>query len=185
MKRQVRYIVLFFILFVLGGLWYFSYKQVSAKKATIERIENLPPIMIETLKNGKALLNDFSNDETKLLIYFNTHCDFCQFELEGLSKRLPEFENCEIVLFSAEPIDSLQKLYSQFHESYNVTIGHCSYDTIVKYFGKLGSPSIFIYGADNKLVKKFSGSTRIDELLDVIYNAKCKEKENRSGTLEK
>ncbi len=179
MKSWFRLIILAIIVLLVCGLWLLSIHQISKKKAAIGRIENLPKIEMLTLQNEKIFLSDFSFEETKVLIYFNTHCDFCQFEMEELSKRLPEFENCEIFLFSAEPIDSLQKLCNQFKGGYNVTIGHCPYDTVVKYFGKLGSPSIFIYGEDNKLVKKFNGSTRINELLDVVYNAKNKDEEKQ------
>jgi peroxiredoxin len=109
----------------------------------------------------------------KLLIYFNTHCDFCQFEIEELSKRLPEFENTEIILVSAEPIDSIRPFMQTlgFHSYPGAGAYHCSYDTLNKYFGQLAAPTTFVYGTNNKLVKRFNGATRIDDLLQVVQTA--------------
>lgn len=121
--------------------------------------------------NGKPLvISNYDSDKCLLLIYFNTQCDFCQFELKELEKSVSKFENTEIVLISAEPLDTLRKFGQkyQFHLYPNAGFYHCCYDTLQKHFGKLISPTTFIYGTDGKLIRQFNGTTRIDEMLKVI-----------------
>ncbi|MGF7138632.1 peroxiredoxin family protein [Roseimarinus sediminis] len=130
----------------------------------------MPKIELLSSQNEIIYLTDFSYDEIKLLFFFNTHCDFCRYELEELSKRIPEFENTEIILVSAEPIDTIKHLGQTLglHVLPNVGVYHCPFDSLQKYFGQLAAPSTFVYGTNNKLVKRFNGATRIDDLLQVV-----------------
>jgi peroxiredoxin len=177
MRKTVRIIIIVIATLLVGSLWYLSFNQISNKKEAFCRIENLPKIELHTSQNEILYLTDFSYDEVKLLIYFNTHCDFCQFEIEELSKRLPEFENTEIILVSAEPIDSIRPFMQTlgFLSYPNASAYHCPYDTLIKCFGQLAAPTTFVYGTNNKLLKRFNGATRIDDLLQVVQTAQVNE----------
>lgn len=177
MRNPVRYIIFAFIALLVGSLWYLSFSKISKRKEAFERIENLPKIEMLTTQNELIYLTEFSFDEVKLLIYFNTQCDFCRYELEELSKRIPEFENTEIILVSAEPIDTIKHLEQALglHFFPNVGVYHCHYDTLQKHFGQLAVPTAFVYDTNNKLVKHFKGSTCIDDLLQVVQTAQLNE----------
>lgn len=144
--------------------------KLENKKASMRKIEKLPVVTFGNLKGDSIISTNWDGEKQIIVICFNTNCDFCQFELKELEKRIPEFENTEIVLVSAEPLDTLRKFNSelQFDLYPNAGIYHCPNDTLQKYFGKPAAPTTFIYGTDRMLLKKFSGATRIDDMLDVI-----------------
>jgi peroxiredoxin len=177
MKKKIRCFIFAAIALLVGSFWFLSFRQILKKKAIIEQFETLPPIEMFTLQNEKIQLTDFSFDEVKLLIYFNSHCDFCHYELEELSKRIPEFENTEIILVSAEPIDTIKHLGQAFglQAFPNAGVYHCPFDTLQKYFGQMAAPTTFVYGTNNELVKHFKGATRIDDLLQVVQTAQVNE----------
>ncbi|MCF8359007.1 MAG: peroxiredoxin family protein [Prolixibacteraceae bacterium] len=163
------------IALLIGSLWFLSFNKISQKKEAYSKFESIPKIELHTSQNEIFYLTDFSYDEVKLLIYFNTHCDFCQFEMEELSKRLPEFENTEIILVSAESIDSI-KFFMQtlgFYSYPSAGAYHCPYDTLNKYFGQLSAPTTFVYNTKNKLIKRLDGAARIDDLLQVVQTVQA------------
>jgi len=173
MKNLVRYLILAVVALLVGWLWFLSFLQISKKRAINEQLKTLPPIEMYTLENETVLLTDFSFDEVKLLIFFNSHCDFCQFELEELTMRLPEFENTEVVLISDEPIDAI-KLFMHsmgLHNHPYVGAYHCPYSSLQKYFGQLAAPTTFVYDTSNKLSKRYNGATRIEDLLKAVQMA--------------
>jgi len=137
----------------------------------------MPKFLFIGLNNSIFDSDILDTDSCILLIFFNTHCDFCQFELKELEKRIPEFKNTEFVLVSAEPLDTLKKFNKQtdFYLYPNTGIYHCPYDTLQKYFGKLVSPTTFIYGTDRKLIRQFKGATCIDNMLNVVRQAQVEQ----------
>ncbi len=152
---------------IIAAIWlYIIYSTYSV----IEPNQFVPSIICGNIDNNPFNLEMVDDQKQILLIYFTIHCDFCQFKLKELEKRVPEFGNTEVVMISPEPLDSLivfnQQL--QFDLYPNAAIYHCPYDTLQKHFGKLVAPTTFIYGKDKKLLKKFIGATRIDDMLNVI-----------------
>lgn len=166
--------MLFLILIAFAAfvsyLWYTSYKVIAEKKTIEDQIRQIPKLELNTLEGASVSLYSFDNEVRIIVLYFNTRCAFCQFELKELKRRVPEFIDTEIVLISAEPLDTLRPFDNklQFDLYPNAGIYHCPYDTLYKYFGKLIAPTTFIYGTDKKLLKKFKGATRIDDMLSVI-----------------
>ena len=87
--------------------------------------------------------------------------------------RLTEFENTEVVLISAEPIDAIKLfMHSKGLQNHpNAGAYHCPYSSLQKYFGQLAAPTTFVYDTSNKLSKRYNGATRIEDLLKAIQMA--------------
>lgn len=185
MKRYFRFFTIVAVVILIAYLWHLSYKKIAEKNTLAKQYMQVPVLELGNLEGGFELLNGLGRDINKVIIYFNTHCDFCQFELKELEKKVPEFENTEIILVSAEPLDSLREFNQdlEFDLYPNAGIYHCPYDTLQKYFGKLVAPTTFIYGADKILLKKFNGATRIDDMLDVILQSNADNENCLTDTL--
>jgi thiol-disulfide isomerase/thioredoxin len=175
MKKKFRYVVAVCNVLIICFIWYVSYIQISKKKNLYEKIIELPKVELFPLSGNVVYLNEFNFDERILFMYFNSGCDLCQFELEELEKHMPEFENTMILLVSSEPFNSLRKLENQFLNYSNVEIFQCPFDSVQKYFGKVYLPTTFIYGIDGKLLKRFNGPTRIDEMIIVLRKGLCEQ----------
>lgn len=165
-KKNIIWIII--LLLVISWSYIAFVLHKSGKKVAL--YQEVPPVVLTAIDNRNKILSDYDSDNSLLFIFFDTHCDFCQFELKELEKQVPEFVNTDIVLVSAEPLDTLRKFDKnhKFKNYLNCGIYHCPYGNLQKYFGKLVSPVALIYGVDRKLIKRFIGGTRIDEMLNVI-----------------
>lgn len=164
---KTKYLVLIVIVSIIGCLWYLSYAKIAQNQAVQNLINQIPDFEFGTLAGDTISLKFLDNEESTVIVYFNTHCDFCQFELEELERRVSEFEKVHFLLVSAEPKDTLRSYSAQhsFDSLPNVDICRCSYKKLRQWFGKLAAPSIFIYDTEGKLIKNFRGAVRIDDIL--------------------
>jgi thiol-disulfide isomerase/thioredoxin len=105
-----------------------------------------------------------------LLIHFNSTCEHCQYEAQELVKNAERLQSHNILLISDERIAIIQK----FYEKYNLAkIPHLQ---ILKsngidfkqYFGTSSVPAIFIYSAENKLLKHYKGEAKIEAILKYL-----------------
>jgi len=170
--KTTKHFVLIVIIVVVGCLWYMSYNKIAQKKAAQEQISQIPDFEFGTLAGDTISLNYLDSEENTVIIYFNTHCDFCQFELEELEKRISDFEKTHFLLVSAEPMDILKSYAAQhsFNSLSNVDICRCSYQKLNQWFGKLPAPSIFIYDPEGQLIKHFKEAVKIDDILSTLEN---------------
>lgn len=103
-------------------------------------------------------------DRTTLLVFFNSECEICHWEMEQLSKQPSMLEKYQLLLTSYEPKDEAL----QFLEKYNLSQAYLNTapENVMSSFSG-GVPQIFIY-QEGSLKKNFKGEAKIDAILNSI-----------------
>ena len=128
---------------------------------------DLPNMIITALDESK--INVHALKENTILILFQPDCDHCQREAKEIRENLDAFKNYSLYFISADQFAAVKK----FGEDYdlmghtNVYFALTTVDNVLKNFGAIPAPSVYIY-ADQKLVQKFNGEVTIDRILQAI-----------------
>lgn len=140
---------------------YFIVEKVAKKKAVAEKIQSLSAEDLFTLDSVQFR---FPNSKPSVLIYFNSGCEHCQYELGEIKKNIKAFENAHVLWMSSENISEIKKVADGFGSS-NVIFLKINREDVFEKFGALSVPHLLIYSADQKLVKEFKGETKIEAIL--------------------
>lgn len=128
---------------------------------------DLPNMIITSLDESKIDVHALK--ENTILILFQPDCDHCQREAKDIRENLDAFKNYSLYFISADQFANVKK----FGEDYdlmghpNVYFALTTVDNVLKNFGAIPAPSVYIY-ADQKLVQKFNGEVTIDRILQAI-----------------
>ena len=123
------------------------------------------PAMLLTQKDGSIV--DAKNLEGKIvLIFFHPDCDHCQREAKEIEEHKDDFIGYKIYFISSDPMPQLVKFEEDYHLGNlpNVTFATTRVEFIMGNYGPIAAPSLFIYSAERRLVKKFIGETKIDQI---------------------
>lgn len=172
MKKKIKYLSLASIVLLIAVLWHSSYQKIEHKKHVDDKIQSLPSLELYTLGGDTMNIRTFENVPT-FIIYFNTQCDFCSFEMEEIINHSSDFHNAQVLFVSAEKgkaaLDSLNAHFSLDFIG-NMGIYQCPYWRLKKRFGEMGTPTVFLYNADRKLKKKFKGATRVSDMINELQS---------------
>ncbi len=144
-------------------------KQQTAIKAT----DVIPYFTFYTLDHHSFVKDNLDTERTKFILYFNSECDHCQKQARWLKKGMKEnpkaFKDLEMIFISFEEMSMIASFRDkyQFTQS-NITFLQDSRLTFADKFGVGSFPSLLIYSKDNKLIKKFEGETKIEEIFPFI-----------------
>ena len=145
----------------------------SSQQAIVKATEEIPYFTFYTLDQQRFTKDSFDSERTKFIMYFNSECDHCQKQARWLKKGIHEnsnvFNELEIVFISFEEM-SMIKAYQdkyQFIQS-NITFLQDSRLTFADKFGVGSFPSILIYSKEGKLIKKFEGEAKVEDMLPFI-----------------
>ncbi len=166
---------------VVGILSYFSYQKIGQNKQAESAIQVLPKFeLTDIFSNFPINHGNILSDKYTLLVFFNSHCDYCGYELEILNNARDLLIDTNVVLFSAEHPDSVRQFISEYNfaECENIFMGRGNYQNLVNWFGKLSAPTSFVYDKNMKLVKKFIGLRNIDVLLETLEKGNTKDEYN-------
>jgi thioredoxin-related protein len=131
------------------------------------RFPNIPPFRIIKVSDSTAFTKaDLSTKKATMIMVFSPDCEHCQHETEELKKHAELFKKIQIVMVS--PID--HRFIRQFYEDYklseypNITIGRDPGYFLGTFYKVRSFPSIFLYDKKGNFVKKFDGSTPVEEI---------------------
>lgn len=150
-------------------LIFFIYKNLERKNQILSGINKLPNFHFRTIDGNEYLGNDKLKDETLILIYFNTECEHCIYEVEEIIRNIKRFSYHQIILVSSETTDKIIVFKEKFQLQKYSNIILLQTDAIEFYntFGTMAIPSVFIY-TDNQLVKKFKGEVKIEAIYNIL-----------------
>lgn len=139
-------------------------EKVHAKKVVHNKIQTLS---VGQLFRMDSTQFQMTSPRPILLVYFNSECEHCQYELTELKKNLPAFNAVSILLMSSENIATIKEAAQKFElaASPNAEFVKINRDDVFENFGSLSVPHLFLYGADRKLIKEFKGETKIEAIL--------------------
>lgn len=124
-----------------------------------EEIQNKLSSIFESL----GIQNDLV-DGAILLVYFNSECEHCQWEVREISENLARFENIKLAFVSHEPEEQARAFLTQHKlESFYLKV---SADRVMSSFDG-GVPQILIY-KKGLLERHYRGEVRIEVILEVL-----------------
>ena len=161
-KRTIAVTVLLLFACFTGWL------LIEASGPEVLREGSLLPQIEYTVKNGIDVLKPDSTKKT-MVIFFNSECSHCKYELGELNNNIEKFENIRIYFFTIEKdffqkpvVDGWKNLYAM-PNVYFCIVDKNNYE---KKFGSLVTPSIFLFNSSSKLTKKINGEMKIERLLE-------------------
>lgn len=120
---------------------------------------------------GKVIDNNALQKSTpSVFIAFHPDCEHCQYEAKSINERHTDLTHVNIVMFSVAN-DSITKAFSKQYGLDSLKNVHVLSDTtkaMEKLFDVKGIPTIVIYNAQNQLIKRYNGETKIEAILKVL-----------------
>ena len=142
-------------------------QKTAVESPVVQTRNDLPNMTVTSLDETQINLRTLK--EKAIIILFQPDCDHCQREAKEIRENLDAFKNYSLYFISADQFDAVKR----FGEDYdliakpNVHFALTSVDNVLKNFGAIPAPSVYIY-ADQKLIKKFNGEVSIGRILQAI-----------------
>ncbi|MFK5879154.1 MAG: thioredoxin-like domain-containing protein [Flavobacteriaceae bacterium] len=165
--KNLRHIVSFIFLMTL----FISCKP--SQQTIVKATEEIPYFTFYTLDQQRFTKDSFDTERTKFILYFNSECDHCQKQARWLKKGIQEnqtaFKQLEMIFISFEEMSMIKGYRDKYQFTQNnITFLQDSRLTFADKFGVGSFPSILIYSKEGKLIKKFEGETKVEDLLPFI-----------------
>jgi len=143
-------------------------KQPDQQKLTAEAQVNDLPDMVLTMDNGSNLSVKTLKGNT-ILILFQPDCDHCQREAQNIKDFLKEFEKYTLYFISAADMKEIRAFASTYGlaNEPNIRFGATDVATVIKSFGSIPAPSVFIYNG-GKQKAAFKGETEIGQIINAL-----------------
>lgn len=152
----------------------YLFLNFQEKKEKIDALKNLPTFYLKTINKSSFTQDDLIRDKTKIIVYFNPACHFCQVEAKELSKNIHKYQNIQWIWIASEPIENIK----QFAQKYNLdkipNVYWC-YDEMATLYQKLGMNSVpyfLVYNKNNQLIKRNSGAIKLEKITHSIDERK-------------
>jgi peroxiredoxin len=156
------------ILLLLAIVFSCTKKQPAEETTvpTVKPVYNDLPTMPLTLTNSEQIAVRELPGNTILILFF-PDCDHCQREAKAIQERLDAFKNYTIYFISSAPMDEIKKFAEEYklNTSEKVKFGNAETAMVIRSFGAIPTPSLYIYSNDRRMVKKFEGETSVEEII--------------------
>lgn len=169
MRDIIKWIIIVSVLCAMAWMANASFKKVQVAKSIKEKRKKLPVFSLASLDS--LSIESYSFEDTPLvLIYFNSECDHCQYEVRDIKKNIADFSKATVVFMSSEPLTKINAFAdsSGLKDFPNVFFTKISSNDAFTAFGSLGIPHVFIYGSDKVLRKEFKGETSAEVILKYL-----------------
>lgn len=150
-----------------------SLNKIQEKAIAEKNHKSLPALHLYQLNGEKTNLSKINkNNRSTVIIFFNTECEFCQYEIEEIKNNVSLFKSTNIVLISSQEISELISFNKQYKlDSYpNILLFKVDQADVRTTFGGVSSPAIFIYNPSGELLKTFSGETKASAIYKFLGN---------------
>ena len=146
---------------------YLIIERVSHKRLTRLELQNLDNFLLFDFDSARFHL---SQNRKTIVVYFDSECDHCQYELNQIYINKNSFKDSDIILMSSESISTIKRYAEKScpADLDNIRFTKINPDQAYETFGTLAVPQIFIYGTDGMLIKEFKGETKIDVVLQYL-----------------
>jgi thioredoxin-related protein len=148
-------------------MMYLIMERINHRRLARQNLENVDNFPIFNFDSTRLYLR---SNRRSILVYFDSGCDHCQYELNQIFVNKNSFKDLDIVLMSSELISTI-KLYAERNcpiDLANIHFAKISQADAYNTFGSLAVPQIFIYGADGVLIKEFKGETKMEAVLQYL-----------------
>ena len=159
---------------VLWGAYYIYFPVMHNMKNPMEyfKIATMPNFNFYHLENDTMHVSkgDLEPDMKTVIVFFHSGCHYCQNELTNISLALDEFKDVQFVFVSDEPFYIIKKFAIEIalYDKPNVHFAYDKRHRFLKWFGRMSTPTNYIYNKHFSLNKRIYGELSVDELHEVL-----------------
>ena len=143
-------------------------KQAEQKVVATPELNELPAVILID-PNGKQFSTRSLSGNT-ILIFFGASCEHCQREATQIQKNLKRFEHYTLYFISMDPFPVINQFAQEYgmNNRPNIRFMRADGASVSSSLGYLQTPTILIYAANRKLIKRFDGETKVEEILKFL-----------------
>ena len=170
MKKIAKIFVVIIVVGFLGYLLYHVFVKIQHKNEVEKNLQNIPDFSFKTLENKNFTNNNLALNEYTIFIYFNTECNYCQYEAKSISENIASFKGTQLLFVSTEGtnvIKGFAKNYNLLNQP-NITFLHDYTHTFSSRFDANSIPFLLVYNKNQALVKKHKGQLKVEAILKLI-----------------
>ena len=129
---------------------------------------DLPDLPLTMRDGAKKLASELTGNVA--LILFQPDCDHCQREAADISRNIDGFKDFQLYLISSAPLEEVIQFAREYdlESREQVHLGTTTVSEILRNFGPIDAPSIYLYGKDGRLIQSFNGEVAIEVVLKYI-----------------
>lgn len=134
-------------------------------------IQTLQHCCFQTLHGELKWIDELDSSKPVVIFYFHPECEHCRYEASEIGKWPEKFCNVNMIMITSDTLSKEVEAFAiKYHlcEIENITILFDPEYTFERFFGTSIIPSIFIYGSDRKLIKKYNGEIKISAIINII-----------------
>jgi peroxiredoxin len=141
--------------------------DVNDSKAIVEQ-NDLPNLPLTFADGEKKNAQDL--DGNTIIVLFHPDCDHCQREANQIAAFSESFTKYQVYFISSAPITEIVK----FGHDYNLAgkpnfkFAQTGFDDVLKSYGSIDTPSLYIYSADKRLKQAFNGETAMEVIVKYL-----------------
>ena len=164
-KRSLKIVAVLIPVLAIGILIYL-FSNFQKKKSKIEALKNIPAFSVKDI-NGNSVANNTLPEGNKILVYFNPDCEYCQAEMDELSKINEKHHDINWIMFTDKPLKEIKRFAEKYKLDKAENIKWCNDPKSEVYlkFAMTGIPYFLGYNSDNKLVHRSTGAIKIEKVL--------------------
>lgn len=143
-------------------------KQGESVAADVVAVNEQPAIPLTLLDNSIRNVNELTG--RNVLIFFQPDCDHCQREASEIERNLEAFGDATLYFITSAPLEEIRAFADTYklNDRANVIFAFTPAAFVLKNYGPISAPSVYIYSEDHKLVKAFNGETPVERILAVM-----------------
>ena len=128
----------------------------------------LPPLMMTLMTGEKVMASSLPGNT--ILVFFSPDCDHCQREAQDIQSKIDAFKKYNLYFIAPGLPADIQLFAETYHLTgyENVIFTKADIQDVIRIFGPMSTPSFFIYSIKKRLVKKFDGETKVEEILKFL-----------------
>ena len=164
-KKPLKIVAVLIPILAIGILFYL-FSNFQKKKSKVEALKNIPAFSVKDI-NGNSVTNNTLPEGNKILVYFNPDCEYCQAEIDELSKINENHKDINWIMFTDKPLIEIKKFAEKYRLEKTKNIHWCNDPKSEVYmkFAMTGIPYFLGYNAENKLVHRSTGAIKIEKVL--------------------
>lgn len=170
-----KFLKIFLPILFISILSYFGFQifaKIQHKKEVAENIKRLPKFEYQNINGGFFTNANLIENTSKLFVYYNSECEFCNEEAKMIKENITQFKNIQIIFISFEATEKI-KQFATIHQldSYdNITFLCDSKISFATTFDVKSMPCIVLYDKNNNLIEKIKGQTKAETLIKKLGN---------------
>lgn len=170
MKRKIKTILIFVIVFMVSFFAYKITSKTKEKREIARTIQNIPNFSFVQLDNAIFTKQKLDKNKATVFINFNSECHFCQNEAESIKDNISELKNIQILFISSEPIEVIKNFATNYKliEHKSIIFLFDKKDVFSDLFDTNMIPTSLIYDKKQQLIKKHNGQIMAKKIIKEI-----------------